>query len=112
MVSNGCDELTMRKIIENSRHQAAASCWKRAQDASRMRNLMIREGRPEQARICSAIKKDAIRRALQIAPENVEMGIDGDYQIGLLRVRYKDGTMLHLPWDGVSSGEHWDGTAA
>ena len=64
-----------------------------------MRKLLKQEGKSRQSRICAAIKVQAIRQVLQIAPENIQVGIDDVYQVGLLHVRYKDGSMPHLPLD-------------
>jgi hypothetical protein len=104
--------VTMKTVIDNSREEAADNSWQRAQQASRMRQLLSQEGRFGQARICSSIKKRAIRQVLQIAPDNIEIGMDDDYQVGLIRVRYQNGSMLHLPPDTVLGNEGSEGDAA
>jgi hypothetical protein len=112
MTNVNSKRVTMKTVIDNARKEAADNSWQRAQQASRMRKLLSQRGRFGQASICSSIKKQAIRQVLQITPENIEVGIDDDYQVGLLRIRYKDGSMLHLPTDTDLGNEGSDGDAA
>jgi len=112
MTNINSKRVTMKTVIENTRKEAADNSWQRARQASRMRKLLSQQGRFGQARVCSSIKKQAIRQALQITPENIEVGIDDDYQVGLLRIRYEDGSMLHLPPDTDLGNEGNEGNAA
>jgi hypothetical protein len=98
-MSDNLNQVTMKQVVESTRETAAANSWQRARQASWMRKLLRQEGKPSQSKICAAIKIQAIRQLLQIAPESIQVSIDDVYQVGLLQVRYKDGSTLHLPLD-------------
>jgi hypothetical protein len=49
------------------------------------------------------LKKEAIRLAAFVLPEQVKVTIDGDYQVGLVSVSLQGHGRLHLPAGSVVS---------
>jgi len=88
---------TFRQILETTRQQAAASAWQRARQASRLRHLAAARGDRRAARRLSQLKKEAIRLAAFVLPEQVKITIDDDNQIGLLSIQLRGHGRLHLP---------------
>ena len=89
--------VTFREILESSRHQAAASAWERARQASSLRHHAAARGDRQAAHLLSQLKIEAIRLAAFLPPEQVKVTIDGDNQIGLLSIRFQGHGRLHLP---------------
>lgn len=88
---------TFAEILEGSRLMAARRAFCRAIDASRLRKTLLRRGRHRAAAILAILKVDAVRRALELAPERVRVTVDSDFQVGLLSVRFAGVGRLHLP---------------
>lgn len=88
---------TFREILESSRQQAAASAWERARQASSLRHAAAARGDRRAADLLSHLKREAIRLAAFVLPEQVQVTIDGDSQIGLLSIRFQGRGRLHLP---------------
>lgn len=88
---------TFRQIVEGTRIDAAEAVWSRAKLISRLRHQERGAGRRSSANRLSTLKADAIRLALLLAPEQITVTIDDDYQVGLLSVRWPGHGKLHLP---------------
>ena len=88
---------TFQQILEGLNAEIAETAWQRAWIASRMRHAAVRQGRNKTARILADIKANALRTAATINPAEVKVGIDGEYQIGLLSVYWAGHGQLHLP---------------
>jgi len=88
---------TFQQILEGLNEEIAETAWQRAWVASRMRHAAVRQGRNKTARILASVKADALRTAATLNPEEIRVGIDGEYQIGLLSVCWVGHGQLHLP---------------
>jgi len=97
--STGCssERQTFRRILDDSRMEAALSAWGRARLASCLRHWATRHGDRTAAITLANIKADALRRAVAILPQEVHVGIDGDYQVGLVSVAWQGHGRMHLP---------------
>jgi len=91
--------MTFRQIVESTRMDAARAAWDRAKFASRLRHVEAVAGHRRNARRLGEWKVRAIRLAVSLAPEQIRLTIDDDYQIGLLSVRWPGHGRLHLPAD-------------
>ena len=96
-----CTIQTFRSIVEDSRRDAALTAWKRARRASSLRRIASDRGQTQTARQLAEIKRDAIRTAIALVPDEIVTTIDDDFQIGLLSVRWPGQGRLHLPADTV-----------
>ena len=90
---------TFRQICEEERIDNASRAFERGQQASKMRHLATKLGRRHQARLFADIKSMVLKRAHRLAPDIISVGLDSDYQIGLIRVRWPGKGALHLPPD-------------
>lgn len=90
---------TFREIVEASRVDAAEAAWERAKTASRLRHFERGTGRYRDAQRLADFKAQAIRLAMSLAPEQISVTIDNDYQVGLLSIRWPGHGRLHLPTD-------------
>jgi len=90
-------KVTFRKITEDTRIDAAEAAWSRARLISRLRHQQRDAQNHRSARQLSKLKANAVRLALSLAPEQISVTIDNDYQIGLLSVRWPGHGKLHLP---------------
>jgi hypothetical protein len=89
--------INFRQIVEASRVDAAEAAWERAKLASRLRHLESGVGRRRNANRLADSKLQAIRLAMSLAPEQISVTIDDNYQVGLLSVRWPGHGRLHLP---------------
>ena len=90
---------TFRQICDEVRIDNANRVFERGRQASKMRHLAIKLGRQRQARLFADIKCMVLKRAHRLAPDIVSVGLDSDYQIGLIRVLWPGKGALHLPPD-------------
>lgn len=88
---------TFSDLLEQERAAAAERVWAKAMAVSSLRRCVSATGRYRQARMLGEIKVSLIRRSLELAPEKVSIGIDDDYHIGLLSIRWSGCGRLHLP---------------
>lgn len=88
---------TFSDLLEQERGPAAERVWAKAMAASSLRRCVSATGRHRQARVLGEIKASLIRRSLELAPEKVTIGIDGDYHIGLLSIQWPGCGRMHLP---------------
>src|SRR4051794_19995886 len=88
---------TFGELVEKARVDCAAEAWQRAVRVSRYRRLAMASGKGDAAARLGSMKREAIRRAVQLAPEHVRLSIDDDYQVGLLCVEWRGFGRLHLP---------------
>ena len=92
------ERLTMTEIVDQSRTQCSRSAWEKAKLASKLRKEAVAQDRSRAAAAFGKLKERHIRRAHDIAPAEIVITIDDDWQIGLLSVRPKfDDARLHLP---------------
>ena len=89
--------MSFATILDQTRAECSRLAWGRARAASAFRQEVIRCRRLAAARALSRLKTDGVRRALELAPELISIALDDDLQIGLLSVKYADGSRLHLP---------------
>lgn len=87
--------LTFGEILEQTRLVSARHAWDRAKVASLYRKAAIERG-CSGVRSLSRIKTNAARRAFELAPEYVTIGLDDDFQVGLPSVRWRGLGRLHL----------------
>lgn len=90
---------TFRQILDTARRETAHAAWERARLASGLRHWASRHGRMKAAATLAGVKADALARAATILPDEVNVGIDCDYQIGLVSVAWRGHGRLHLPAD-------------
>ena len=88
---------TFREIVDESRPQAAQQAWERAKTTSAIRHHLRDRRRNSAARHLGRIKHAAISRAIELAPEQVRVTLDTDFQVGLLSIRFNGRGRLHLP---------------
>jgi hypothetical protein len=87
-----------RQIFEDCRREAAEAAWQRARLASWMRHSAAKHGRRKAARRLAQIKKDAVRRVLELLPREVAVSMDnGRQHVGLLSVRWPGHGAIRLP---------------
>lgn len=91
--------ITFRQIVDASRVDAAEAAWERAKFASRLRHFEAGVGRHRNAKRFADSKLQAIRLAMSLAPEQISVTIDDNFQVGLLSVRWPGHGRLHLPAD-------------
>ena len=90
---------TFRETLEDTRKEAAAVAWERAVRASHLRRWVARTGGIRSAQMLASVKVQALRTAVRLLPEYARVGLDDDYQIGLLSVRWIGRGRLHVPAD-------------
>ncbi len=88
---------TFRQILDAARKETAKAAWDRARQASNLRRWASHHGNHKAAMALANIKADALHRTASILPEEVNVGIDIDYQIGLVSVAWRGHGRLHLP---------------
>jgi hypothetical protein len=88
---------TFCQIVAASTDDAAKSAWGRAKLASQLRHVAVAQGRRGAARRLAVLKRDAIRHVLHLKPKSVRLGLDNEYQVGLLSVHWPGHGKLHLP---------------
>jgi hypothetical protein len=98
------ERLTFRVILEETRLACAQRAWDRAKRASLFRKMVVARGCCG-ARLLSRIKTAAARRAFELAPECVTIGLDDDFQIGLPSIRWHGSGRLHLA--GATDINRW-----
>lgn len=89
--------LTFREVLEMTRESAAESAWSRAEQASRLRHLVIAQHRFRAARVLGEIKQKALRCVATLVPEQISLEVDSDYLIGQPSVCWPGHGRLHLP---------------
>ncbi len=89
--------ITFAETLENARKPAAESAWNRASIASSLRKCLNNTRNFRAQLVLGILKKEALRIAVNLNPEEIIVGIDGDYQIGMLSVRWKGHGRYHLP---------------
>jgi hypothetical protein len=94
---------TFRETFENSRTEAAEATWERARQASRLRHGLMRSGNYRAARIMGELKDRCLTRTVEILPDQVRVGIDDSYQIGMLSVQWRGHGRFHLPLGSLMS---------
>jgi hypothetical protein len=93
------NQLNFRQICETSRNLAAESAWARAVLASGLRHLMLSQHRYAEASRFGEIKEAALKLVVSLVPDQVNVTIDDDYQVGLLSIRWIGHGQLHLGAD-------------
>jgi len=88
---------TFKDILEDTRVGAARQAWERAKLASLYRKAALNRGYYWAMPVLSEIKCAAARRAYELAPEHVTIGIDDDFHLGLPSIRWAGRGRLHLP---------------
>jgi len=88
--------MSFREICEHARVGCARLAYQRALAASSLRYDALSEGRQALARQLAQIKSRAVQQAINLAPEHAEVGIDGDFQIGLPTISWDGGERMHL----------------
>lgn len=91
--------VSFREIFESSKEEAAESAWEKAKRASVLRRLLAAKNRFGGASRCSEIKSAALKLVASLLPEQVQVSIDDDYQVGLVTVGWKGHGRFHLPAD-------------
>jgi len=87
-------------MVEEVRVQTAQAAWKRARQASALRQATYATSKKAAARFAD-LKERAIDRAVAIVPELIQITIDSNYQLGMLSVRWPGHGRLHLPADSL-----------
>ena len=106
-----CCRPTFRQVVADGRVAAARRAWNRAEAASCLRHVAAAQGRRRAARVLADVKMTAIRRAMQLAPEHLTLGIDDEYQIGLPVIRWYGHRALHLPVSVAQGLPRWGRTS-
>lgn len=88
---------TFREILEATRSAAAESAWSRAKTFSGLRHLAQSQKRRRSAVVAARGKITAIQHAISLAPSEIRVTLDCDYQVGLLSIRWQGRGRLHLP---------------
>ncbi len=102
--SNKSERFTFKQLLGSCREKNTKTAWERACTASSLRHVASRNGLGRTAKILSGIKERALRRAAAILPDEIHIGIDSDYQIGLVSVTWRNHGRLHLPAQAVMNG--------
>lgn len=92
---------TFRQILDATRKESAQVAWGRARLASDLRHWASSHGNGKAAMTLAGIKTDALRRTVTILPEEVNVTVDSEYQIGLVSVAWRGHGRLHLPADAT-----------
>ena len=95
----GQHRLTFKELLRETQEDAASTLWAKAKLASDLRHVSRTSGGWWQARTLGRLKKKHVRRAIELAPAQIRVTIDDDYQVGLLSVRWEGHGWLHLPAD-------------
>ncbi len=91
--------ITFAETLENTRKLAAESAWNRASVASSLRRCLKNTRNFRAQLLLGFLKKEALRIAVNLNPKEIIVGIDDDYQIGMLSVRWKGHGRYHLPME-------------
>ena len=84
-----------KQIVEMTRIASSSVAWEKAKIASDLRHLFLNQKNYPAGNIMGLIKKNSLLVAAKLNPA-ITIGIDSDYQIGMLSIR--NGKMrLHLP---------------
>jgi len=95
---------TFRETLLQTASAAARLAWQRARQASVLRKAALRSGNCRVAVRLSALKIRAVLRALEFAPDLISIGIDNDWEVGLLSISFPGQGRLHLPKGALGSG--------
>jgi hypothetical protein len=95
--AKNAQKTTFAMILDQTRVSSAKSAWMRARLASALRHGANKRGQLCAAQALSSIKILGVKRAFELAPDLIMISIDCDLQIGLLSVKFEDGSRLHLP---------------
>ena len=98
-------QVTFERILESSRLACADRAWHRALMASELRHAAQSNGDHHASQTLSRIKLEAARRAYELAPEAIRLGIDDCEQIGLLSISWAGRGRMHLP--AATRTDHW-----
>lgn len=88
---------TFRDHLEALREENAARAFTRGKLASDLRHYAAARSQRKSARTLSRLKQSALRAAVEIAPHVVRVGMDDEFQIGLLSIVFPGRGRLHLP---------------
>jgi len=88
---------TFRQLVEETRRNHAVALFDKAKRYSEMRHLARKCRDLTGARVAGDRKMQAIVAAIQLAPEEITVTIDDDYQLGMISVRWPGHGRLHLP---------------
>jgi len=91
--------ITFAETLENARKPAAESAWNRASIASSLRNCLKNTRNFRAQFLLGILKKEALRIAVNLNPKEIIVGIDDDYHVGMLSVRWKGHGRYHLPME-------------
>lgn len=86
---------SFKEIMEFTRISSSEIAWKKAKMASDLRHLFFNQKNFEAGNAMGLIKKNSLLLAAKLNPE-ITVGIDSNYQIGMLSIRYGK-KKLHLP---------------
>lgn len=95
--SGNDSRMTFREIVDETRTEAAGRAWDRARLASRIRHAIRDSGRIRGTYALGELKRAAISRAIELAPDRILVSIDTDFHVGLLSIRWNGHGGLHLP---------------
>lgn len=88
-------KMNFKQIMEHARISSSEIAWKKAKTASSLRHLFLKQNNTRAKNAMGLIKKNSLLLAAKLN-SGITVGIDSDYQIGMLSIRYgKD--KLHLP---------------
>lgn len=88
---------TFSQILESTREASAARVWDKAKAVSTLRHLVQSSRRARGAAVLAEAKRALVRRAVELVPDQIKVGIDSDYQVGLLSIRWHGHGRMHLP---------------
>ena len=87
---------TFEEILKDTKAGASESAWNRARLASGLRHLCFKQHNHKASNLLGLIKKEALKLAASLNPAEITVGMDDNYQIGMLSVRWKK-ERFHLP---------------
>lgn len=94
---------TFQDHVQALRLENAARAFSRGKLASELRHCAAAAAHRNSARALGRLKRDALRTAVDIAPDFVRVGIDDDRHIGLLTIAFPGKGRLHLPITSLDS---------
>jgi len=87
--------ITFAEVLKRTRYESAQRLFEKACLSSKLRKLMIREGRRNEAKAFALVKVQSACRAHEVAPDLVSI-VQADDAPHLLSVRFRN-QALHIP---------------
>ena len=85
------------EIIEDTKREAVEVLWKKSKQTSNLRHLAVQKGKRREACLLGDCKEQLIDKVIKTLPEDVEVAMDCDYQVGLPSVYLRGHGRQHLP---------------